>query len=188
MELYRYHDRAITPTKQRETDVGLDLICPETLTIRPNTRITVNLGLGMRVPRGFFVKIESRSSIARNYGLLALGGVIDAEYTAEIKVILTNIGTNDIRVPRGTAIAQAIVLPCLHLSPVWAPIPTRESRPESGSSDLAGIRPRPYAEEEVVMTEVIELCRDATWSESSSQEREIEGHLRALDLTQAKNV
>ena len=54
---------------------------------------------------GLFIK--DRSSIASK-GVHVLGGVIDPDYTGYINVVLINLTREDVIIPEGVAIAQAV--------------------------------------------------------------------------------
>jgi len=44
-------------------------------------------------------------------------GIIDEDYRGEIKLILLNLKDEDVKIPKGTKIAQLIVLPFMNLEP-----------------------------------------------------------------------
>ena len=67
------------------------------------TRIAIGL------PQGTYGRLAARSGMASKHGIAVGGGVIDADYTGEVRVILRNHGTSDYEFKAGDRIAQLIV-------------------------------------------------------------------------------
>jgi dUTP pyrophosphatase len=55
-----------------------------------------------------YAQIQSRSGMARNDGVVAFAGIIDADYRGEIVVLLKNESDNEFHVVRGDRIAQIV--------------------------------------------------------------------------------
>lgn len=102
---------AIMPTRAHETDAGLDLYCREKKHIWAGQSAAFDTGVHIELPRGFFGKIESKSGLNVNHGIVSLGGVIDEGYTGSIVVKLYNEGTERYSFEKGDKIAQLIILP-----------------------------------------------------------------------------
>ncbi|PIA15856.1 hypothetical protein COEREDRAFT_8824 [Coemansia reversa NRRL 1564] len=60
--------------------------------IAPKTQVTVPLGITAKVPKGTFLQLAPCSGLAKK-GVALLGGIVDAGYHGEIKVILLNTGS-----------------------------------------------------------------------------------------------
>lgn len=109
------HPAAKPPKRANPTDAGADLYAVENYALHPGERLTVETGVSLAIPEGFYGQIAPRSGLAANYGVAVLGGVIDSGYRGEIKVILLNTETNTaalpVRISNGDRIAQLIVLP-----------------------------------------------------------------------------
>ena len=86
-----------TVTRAHDADAGLDLHCIEDFHIDGLDRITVGTGIAINLPEGYMARVCPRSGLARNYGIDILGGIIDAGYRGEIKVILHNTSTSRIK-------------------------------------------------------------------------------------------
>lgn len=91
----------------------------EPLVLRPGARLAVPTGLAIALPPGFEVQVRPRSGLALRNGVAPLNspGTVDADYRGEIKVILINLGDEDLVIRRGDRIAQMVVAPVLQA--VW---------------------------------------------------------------------
>ena len=68
----------------------------------------VHTGLALGLPRGTYVRLAARSGLANKKRINVGGGVIDVDYTGEVKVILMNHGTQDCLIQAGEQIGQII--------------------------------------------------------------------------------
>ena len=122
LEFKKVNPEAIMPRQAYERAVGLDLaacLMSETGKSRQvllpsrNSRV-VETGLILIPPPGYFIAICSRSGLAsRNPSVFVANspGIIDPDYTGEIKVILYNGGNESVNIKHGDFIAQAVLLP-----------------------------------------------------------------------------
>lgn len=101
---------AILPTRAHEGDAGLDLVSLESAEIKPGDGYCFSTGISADIPMGFYLKIESRSSMAKS-GFCVVGGVCDASYKGELSVLLRNVSNQILRVNKFDRIAQAILCP-----------------------------------------------------------------------------
>ena len=83
------------------------------VTLKPQERKAIPTGLMMAIPSGYEVQIRPRSGLAFKQGLTVANapGTIDNDYRGEVKVILINLGEEDVTITRGMRIAQMIVAP-----------------------------------------------------------------------------
>ena len=72
----------------------------------------------MGLLRGTYGRLAARSGMASKHGIAVSGGVIDADYTGEIKVILRNHGDTIHEFKAGDRIAQLIVEKYKHTMPL----------------------------------------------------------------------
>ena len=86
------------------------------LVLRPGARAAVPTGLCIELPQGYEAQVRPRSGLAlrEGVGLLNSPGTVDSDYRGEIKIILVNHGTDDVRIRRGDRIAQLVVAPVSH--------------------------------------------------------------------------
>lgn len=104
------HADAKSPVKSSESAAGLDLSSVESVDILPGKRALISTGLKITVPIGTYGRIAPRSGIAWKSGIDVLAGVIDADYTGVVKVILLNTDANETyRVNVGDRIAQLVL-------------------------------------------------------------------------------
>ncbi len=105
------------PAYETHGSAGMDLRAAvpehEPMTLRPGARALVPTGLCMAIPLGFEVQVRPRSGLAAKHGVTCLNtpGTVDSDYRGEVKVILINLGEEDIVIRRGERIAQMIVAP-----------------------------------------------------------------------------
>ena len=104
---------AYMPVRGYDADAGLDLRTPKRVVIYPNDSVTINTGVHVEVPFGYFGKLESKSGLNVNHGIVSHGGVIDSGYTGPIVVKLYNHGKQKYVFEEGDKIVQLIVQPCL---------------------------------------------------------------------------
>ena len=83
------------------------------LTLKPGARFAVPTGLAFALPEGFEGQVRPRSGLAAKQGVTCLNtpGTIDADYRGEVKVILINLGEEDVHIRRGDRIAQLVIAP-----------------------------------------------------------------------------
>uniref|UniRef100_A0AB74ULA2 dUTP diphosphatase n=1 Tax=Caulobacter phage BL57 TaxID=3348355 RepID=A0AB74ULA2_9VIRU len=125
----RLTETAKLPTRGSPKAAGLDVYYDgaEPVTLRPGQRALLPTGLAITAPEGTYARVAPRSGLGVK-GLGVLAGVVDADYTGEVKVILTHHGIqNDIFgapfmgenvvINPGDRIAQIILEQCL-IAPV----------------------------------------------------------------------
>ena len=95
------------PYKASSKSVGFDLESYQDVVIPSNGISIVSTGLKVQPPRGTYIRLASRSGLACK-GVTVQGGVIDPDYTGEVKVILYNHTGESFEVKKGMRIAQMI--------------------------------------------------------------------------------
>ena len=104
---------AFIPERAHEADAGYDLKTPFDTVIRPGGSAIIDTGVHIAIPMGYFGKIESKSGLNVNHGIVSCGGVIDSGYTGSIRVKLYNFGRLPYTFRTGDKIAQLIIQPCI---------------------------------------------------------------------------
>lgn len=104
-------DGAFKPTRAFPTDAGLDLRSKEDVAIWPGQSHVFDTGVHIEFPVGYYGKIEGKSGLNVNDGIVSLGGVIDQGYTGSICVKLYNLGRERKIFKAGDKIAQLVIQP-----------------------------------------------------------------------------
>jgi len=105
----RLSTQAKIPVKATVGSAGYDLSSAVDATISPWGRELISLGICIQVPKGTYGRIAPRSGLAVRNGIQVGAGVIDSDYTGEIKVLLFNQSTEPFTVTTGDRIAQLII-------------------------------------------------------------------------------
>ena len=93
--------------KATPQSVGFDIKAIEDVELQPWNHKIIRTGIKILPPDGTYIRIASRSGLAAK-GITVEGGVIDPDYTGEIKVILYNHSDEVFQVECGMKIAQLI--------------------------------------------------------------------------------
>ena len=116
LKVKKLSPHAIIPTRATEGSVGYDLHSADELDthIPPNSRGVVSTGIAVSLPHNTYGRIASRSGLSVKNGIEVGGGVVDRDYTGEIKVILFNHDSKHwMHVKKGYKIAQLILESCV---------------------------------------------------------------------------
>ncbi len=111
IRVQRLDSRAKLPIRAHLEDAGLDLHALESGVIGAGGRLVVSTGIAIAVPEGHVGLILDRSGLATKHGITNLGGVIDAGYRGEWKVIMHNTSDEPYEVAAGERIAQILIVP-----------------------------------------------------------------------------
>ncbi len=95
--------------------VGMDLASATDgpMVVRPGERVIIPVGIAVQIPKGYGGFVFARSGLSVKKGLTLCNGVgvIDNDYTGEIKLAMVNISDTDYTVNPGDRIAQLVFLP-----------------------------------------------------------------------------
>ena len=112
MEVQRLCSQAIIPRRATPGSVGYDLFSIEAVTVNPNELACVSTGIAIKLPVGTYGRVAPRSGFSVKHNTHVGAGVIDPDYTGEIKVVLYNVGTSSVQIKAFDRIAQLIVEKC----------------------------------------------------------------------------
>lgn len=102
------------PKYETKGSSGMDLRAnlDESLIIKPLDRVLVPTGIFLEIPEGHEGQVRARSGLALKKGLSLPNGIgtIDSDYRGELKVILINLGKEDIVIENGDRIAQLVFI------------------------------------------------------------------------------
>lgn len=96
------------PEYKTNLSAAADVYSLEEKIILPKSTEVFSTGLFMRPEPGFCIRVLSRSGLAFKHGVFVLNadGLIDEDYSDEIKIILANFGDTNYLVREGDRIAQ----------------------------------------------------------------------------------
>ena len=90
-------------------DLAADLSAAEAVSLAAGETKAVRTGLAFEFPPDFGALVEDRSGLALA-GVCTLAGVIDPGYRGELKVVMTNLGSETFQIKPGDRIAQLRVV------------------------------------------------------------------------------
>lgn len=118
LKFKRLDPTAILPTRGSAHAAGLDLYTTQEAVFEIDGQVgTLSTGVAVEIPEGYYGRIAPRSSLAARHGVTIWGGVIDADYRGEIKVMVQVKWPW--RVNPGDRIAQLIIEKIETPEPVW---------------------------------------------------------------------
>ncbi len=99
---------AALPVKGSEQAAGYDIYSYEAVELKPNERKLIRTGIKLLMPPGVYGRIAPRSGMSTKY-IDVCAGVIDSDYTGEVKVLLHNHSDKSYFVQLKDRIAQLIL-------------------------------------------------------------------------------
>ena len=94
-----------------ETDACFDIQSNADMVIPARGRDMVPTGVSLSIPDSYMVQIKPRSGLAVKHGIDTGAGVIDSDYTGEIKIVLFNHSDKDFEIKKYDRIAQGEICP-----------------------------------------------------------------------------
>jgi dUTP pyrophosphatase len=106
---------AIIPQRHSEGAAGFDIYAdiPEPLAVSGGDYAVINTNIALAIPDGYVGLIKPRSGWAVKNGIDTMAGVIDSDFRAAIKVIITKHDAGTFWVNPGDRIAQLVVVPVM---------------------------------------------------------------------------
>ena len=110
------HFKGELPAYQSAGASGFDVraqLDGKTLTLKRGERTLVPTGLSFEIPLGYEIQARPRSGWAAKHGLTLMNtpGTIDADYRGEVKIILVNLGQEDVVIQDQDRCAQLVICP-----------------------------------------------------------------------------
>jgi|TARA_R110002012_G_scaffold4356_7_gene20094 dUTP pyrophosphatase len=110
LQFKKTNDKAVIPSKNHDTDTGMDVTSVEDKLIPARGSAVVDVGLKFAfIDNGFWVKVEGRSGLGFKHGIIPHPGIIDQGYRGDAGIKLYNNTDNDYEVKAGDRIAQFVV-------------------------------------------------------------------------------
>ena len=131
---------AILPKRMSPGAAGYDIYGIEDVDILKYERKVIRTGISLEMPEGVYGRIAPRSGLTVKGGLNIGAGVIDSDYTGEIKVVMFNHSDKTCHIKQGDRIAQ-LLLECVKTPEV---VEIKEQRKTSrgkkgfGSTNMCG--------------------------------------------------
>ena len=129
-------NKEMSPHYGSELAAGADLRADidEPVVMAPGSNVMIPTGLRMAIPAGYEGQVRPRSGLAARHGVTVLNtpGTIDADYRGDVKVILINLGKDEVVIRRGERIAQLIIAPVLRADFRWTDDLEETGRGEGG--------------------------------------------------------
>jgi deoxyuridine 5'-triphosphate nucleotidohydrolase len=109
LKVRRLNKESNLPFRATKGAGGYDLSSTIDGVIPARGKINIDLGIAIRIPKGYVGLIKIRSSLG-NKSLDTGAGVIDSDYRGPITAILFNHSDQDFEVTKGSRIAQLLIL------------------------------------------------------------------------------
>ena len=111
--LVKLDNELAMPKRANPTDAGADLFSSASQSIFPGETKMIDTGFAVKIPIGYVGLVYNRSSQGKRGVVIPHSvGVIDSDYRGNVKVLLTNNGTDPYHIIQyDTRIAQLVVQP-----------------------------------------------------------------------------
>lgn len=118
LKIKRLDSRAVLPSRGTEGSAGMDLraLLDEPFCVPAGGRALIPTGIAIELPSKETVGlVYARSGLAVKHGLTLSNcvGVIDSDYTGEIRVGMVNLSDTDYTIQPSERIAQLVIAPVL---------------------------------------------------------------------------
>lgn len=108
LKFKKLFDNAHVPTRANHDDAGIDLYSHGEHKVESNQTKIINTGISLEIPHGHVGLIWDKSSIGSK-GIKTLGGVIDAGYRGEIKILIHNLSKENYIFRDRQKVAQILI-------------------------------------------------------------------------------
>ena len=94
-------------------DAGIDIRTPEEFVLHAGEQRKIDTGVSVEIPIGYYGKMESKSGLMFNHGIICMGGVVDSGFRGTIKVRMWNTSSEDYTFEEGDKLVQMVPIPVL---------------------------------------------------------------------------
>ncbi len=109
------HYRGDLPKYETSLASGFDVRAQidKSVVLKPGERVLIPTGLAFAIPPGYEIQVRPRSGLAVKKGISMVNtpGTVDADYRGEVKVIIINLGQEDVEIQDQERIAQLVLCP-----------------------------------------------------------------------------
>ena len=99
----------IIPDRGTPDSAGLDIRSADDYNVPAGDKATIGTGFAVTILEGVYGRIAPRSGLAAKHMIDIGAGVIDPDYTGEVKVVIFNHSRNDFPIKKGDKVAQLIL-------------------------------------------------------------------------------
>lgn len=117
LKVKKLNPEAKIPCYAHRGDAGMDLYSCEDAVLKPGERKLISTGISTEIEEGYVALIWDKSGIAAK-GIKTMGGVIDAHYRGEYKVVMLNTSFENYEIKKGQKIAQVLIQPVISVEVV----------------------------------------------------------------------
>ncbi len=110
---YALKDGAFFINRAHFDDAGIDIRTPEEFILHAGEQRKVDTGVSVQIPIGYYGKMESKSGLMVNHGIICMGGVVDSGFRGTIKVRMWNTSDEDYTFEKGDKLVQMVLIPTL---------------------------------------------------------------------------
>ena len=98
------------PARATPHAAGYDIRSAIEVVLSPGEIRLISTGLIMELPEGMECQVRPRSGLALKYGITLPNspGTIDPDYRGEVKIIIQNLGSEQVTLIRGERVAQLV--------------------------------------------------------------------------------
>jgi len=98
------------PARATPQAAGYDIRSTTEVVLNPGEIRLISTGLIMELPEGMECQVRPRSGLALKYGITLPNspGTIDPDYRGEVKIIVQNLGSEQVTLIRGERVAQLV--------------------------------------------------------------------------------
>jgi dUTP pyrophosphatase len=108
--VFKLDSTALLPKRGSIYSAGYDIHANQPTVIHPHSRVLISTGVWLHtMDPSHYIRVAPRSGLAVRNSIDVGAGVVDPDYTGEIKVLLINNGNTDFFVNEHDRIAQLIV-------------------------------------------------------------------------------
>ena len=101
--------KPVIHTRATEHSVGLDFYSPLNYIMPPYSHLQIPTQIKVKIPPGHYGRLASKSGLSMIHQVHVGTGVIDPDYTGEVKVLLIKAAPCYHYIKRGAPIAQLIL-------------------------------------------------------------------------------
>ena len=98
------------PARATPQAAGYDIRSAIEVVLNPGEIRLISTGLIMELPEGMECQVRPRAGLALKYGITLPNspGTIDPDYRGEVKIIIQNLGSEQVTLIRGERVAQLV--------------------------------------------------------------------------------